>query len=106
MKLRNSLLAVVTATALVSGGVAAPAHAQASPLAALSSVSSDTETTAPTTTPAKGADEKGGSSAQDANDIGKSVSTWIGVIAAAIGLLSTILTFATKNLGVTLPKLG
>ncbi|QPK82464.1 hypothetical protein G7Y29_06015 [Corynebacterium qintianiae] len=101
MKLRNSLLAVVTATALVSGGVAAPAHAQTSPLEALSSLSSDKGTTEPTTTP-----EEEGSSAKDANDIGKSVSTWIGVIAAAIGLLSTILTFATKNLGVTLPKLG
>lgn len=106
MKLRNSLLAVATATALVSGGVAVPAHAQTSPLEALSSLSSNTDTTAPTTTPEEDESEEEGSSAQEATDIAKSVSTWIGVIAAAIGLLSTILTFATKNLGVTLPKLG
>ncbi|MCT1596599.1 hypothetical protein [Corynebacterium sanguinis] len=103
MKLRNSLLAVVTATALVSGGVAAPAHAQ-----------QPAQTTEQKADPSIGellqgssnneSEEEGnGSSNLDKLNAAK---TWISVIAAAIGLLGTIITFATKNFGLTLPKLG
>ena len=105
MKLRNSLFAVATATALVSGGVAAPAHAE------------ERGTTPPATETGSSIVElfQGSSnseSEEEDTDSGSSdydltkAKNWIGVVTAIIGLLGTVITFASKNLGLTLPKLG
>ncbi|MBA4504064.1 hypothetical protein [Corynebacterium sanguinis] len=105
MKLRNSLFAVATATALVSGGVAAPAHAEergttppatetGSSIVELFQGSSNSES-----------EEEDTDSGSSDSDLTKA-KNWIGVVTAIIGLLGTVITFASKNLGLTLPKLG
>ena len=105
MKLRNSLFAVATATALVSSGVAVPAHAEergttppatetGSSIVELFQGSSNSES-----------EEEDTDSGSSDSDLTKA-KNWIGVVTAIIGLLGTVITFASKNLGLTLPKLG
>ncbi|WP_040422747.1 hypothetical protein [Corynebacterium lipophiloflavum] len=105
MKLRNSLLAVATATALVSGGVAAPAFA-----AEPGNTGPATETGSSIVERFQGSSNN--ESEKEDTDSGSSDSdltkakNWIGVVTAIIGLLGAVITFASKNLGLTLPKLG
>lgn len=108
MKLRNSLLAVATAGAVIAAGVTANAQDNTTTepptsgaptttvtIASTTVIETTTVTAEPTTVTETVTAEP--TTTANASSDPKQIQAWIGVATAIIGVLSTLFTFVSKN---------